>query len=158
MSQKLTVERKKVDGKDELVFTGPLTEETESVLSDLKLPQGLSKDLSFDLFGIKHVNSIGIRDWVLFRKRIEQSHTVVMKRCSPTFIMACNVVSSMLGKARIASANRGYQCPNNHYFWREVVIDDFDMDSADQKIPCEKCSLKAAPEYEAEEYFRFLDQ
>ncbi len=156
MSQKLTVECKVGDLRDELVVNGPLSEETESILAAIEFPKSLKSDVVLDLAGIKHVNSIGIRDWIPFVQRLEKAHRLVLRRCSPTFVMACNVVQAMRGKAHVESVCRGYECPNRHYFWVDVALGS-SKKQTDEKVPCERCGLKAAPEYDADEYFRFLE-
>lgn len=156
MVLKLTVEYKVGSSRDELVINGPLSEETESSLSAVTLPASMKRDVVLDLAGIKHVNSIGIRDWIPFVQKLEKSHKLVLRRCSPTFVMACNVVQAMKGNAHVESVSRGYECPNRHYFWVDVPL-GFAKKQTDEKIPCEQCGLKAAPEYDSDEYFRFLD-
>ncbi len=156
-NDKLTLEVKVGTDHDELIIVGPLTEATKATLAAFKLPADLKPHLVLDLFGIKHVNSIGIRDWIPFLRSLETSHGITMKRCSPTFVMARNVIPAMSGAAKIESVSRGYECPSLHYWWVEMATANVDPDDADkEKVICKQCGAKGRPEYDGDEYFRFL--
>ncbi len=156
-NDKLTLKVKVGTDHDELILVGPLTEDTTATLGAVKLPADLKPQIVLDLYGIKHVTSIGIRDWIPFLRLLEKNHKITMQRCSPTFVMACNVIPAMKGTAKIESVSRGFECASMHYWWTLVATANLDPDEVDkEKVLCKQCGSKGRPEYDGDEYFRFL--
>lgn len=82
------------DGEDGVMisFQGSLTESSE--LDGLVVPSG--KKLSFDLSGLKSINSIGIRQFMQLMDQIKDCPEIYFHRCTKPFVDQINLVHNFL--------------------------------------------------------------
>ncbi|MBN1959766.1 MAG: hypothetical protein JW841_02365 [Deltaproteobacteria bacterium] len=63
----------------------------------------------FDLSGVNHINSWGVREWVNFIRTISHCD-IELEKCSPAVVTYLNMISNFAEKARILSVQAPYIC------------------------------------------------
>lgn len=125
------------DGGTWAGLAGNLTEAADlSPLTRLRGP------LFFDLGGIEHINSLGVRNWVHFVRDCETAgHDVSFERCSPVMVQQISMISNFVGRrARVRSLVVPYLCPACNAEDQQVVALAPGAGLAiPDGIPCPKC-------------------
>jgi ABC-type transporter Mla MlaB component len=69
--------------------------------------------IAIDLAGISAINSIGVREWCLFlRKLVRRGFEVVLRRCSETMVHQMNMIVDVWQGATLESIFLPYACPS----------------------------------------------
>ena len=97
--------------------------------------------LTFDLAAVDQINSCGVREWILFvRKLAENERRFDMVRCSPAIVRQLNTIANFRGAGQVRSVMLPYFCPS----CKNEDHRPFDLSpGADRTIPeefpCPKC-------------------
>jgi anti-anti-sigma factor len=155
MSQKFQAA---VHHRDDVTFvklSGEIDEDTE--LSELvdKIPPGTAV---IDLGEIERINSCGVRDWVNWLGKVEQTRTnVVLVECSPAIVAQINLVNNFTGNGVVKSFYVPYFCPECD---EEKVLLVEASDMAPPHEPptcrCDECDLVMDFDDMPDSYFAFL--
>ncbi len=92
-------------------FEGAMTEGVQLTLNEVsgRLPNKPAR-IRFDMRGVTHVNSIGIREWLTFIRGIELKHTMTFAECPASFMGFALMVPGIVGKGRVESFASVYRC------------------------------------------------
>lgn len=90
-----------------VLLRGDITEHTD--FSSLR-PQLDTRDIAFDMSGIRYLNSTGIRRWVEFLESIDAETTYSFVRCSVAFVTQLGLVPRAVGRGRVVSFMAPYRC------------------------------------------------
>lgn len=67
--------------------------------------------LVVDLGDVAYINSLGVRDWVMFLRRLaERGVEVTLERCAEPMVLQMNMILDARGHARIASFVAPFAC------------------------------------------------
>ena len=83
----------------------------ESDLDSLDL--GKHKVVVFDLAGIKMINSLGVRNWIIWSRNALRERIVTFRNCPRVIVDQINMVAQFLPEgSRVESFFTPYQCDN----------------------------------------------
>jgi hypothetical protein len=97
------------EGRTVVSLTGSIDETANfDVLRTLPSP------LTFDLGGIRRINSMGVRQWIDLVQELEANGvTVVFERCSPVLVTQMGMISNFMGRSsHVRSILVPYLCPS----------------------------------------------
>lgn len=152
------------NGTAEVAFVGDIDEDTvfpEFETKDLKL-------LVFDLEEVKSINSVGIRDWINWRKKFPQGLQFYYKNCPKVIVDQFNILEGFLpAKSVIESFYVPYYCEscdlrhiekfiNESHFVRKTADHPFKI--LEKEIPCSRCGEILSVDVIESKYFRFLEK
>ncbi len=126
------------DEKRLVVLTGAITEDAD--LRTLAAMDGPG-ELAFDLAGVDQINSCGVREWILFvRKLADAERTFELVRCSPAIVRQLNTIANFRGSGSVRSVMLPYYCPS----CRNEVHHPLELGPGASKeipedAPCPKC-------------------
>jgi hypothetical protein len=112
-----------------------------------------------DVSGVKRINSLGVRAWCDFMKKLGQRQ-VVFRRCSPAFVDQLNSVSDFRANAQIESFIAPYVCESSgKVFYEELTIGK-DVQKGNYgalaERPCKECPKPLVFDDLPERYLHFL--
>lgn len=105
MARGLTWEKKQRQNHVMVVLSGELNEAV-----DLSTLESLEGSVTFDLAGIRRINSGGARCWLRFMRTLDKVTELRMVRCSTAFVAQCNLIRGFEGKGTIESVLAPYRC------------------------------------------------
>jgi anti-anti-sigma regulatory factor len=111
-----------------------------------------------DLGEIERINSCGVRDWVNWLSRVEQSASVILVECSPPIVAQINLVNNFTGQGVVRSFYVPYFCPECEEE-KVLLVEAADMKAAPHDPPicrCDECDLVMDFDEMPELYFAFL--
>jgi anti-anti-sigma regulatory factor len=80
-----------------------------ATLSDLT--DQLADNVIVDLGGVRFINSVGVREWILFLRALEdEGRRIVLRNCSEPMVHQMNMVVEARGPAEIESFYAPYLC------------------------------------------------
>ena len=135
---------------------GVIDEDNE--LSDLvdKIPPGTAV---IDLGEIERINSCGVRDWVNWLSKLENSGTrSVLVECSPAIVAQINLVNNFTGSGVVKSFYVPYFCPECDEE-KVLLVEAADMGPPPHEPPtcrCDECDLVMDFDDMPDSYFAFL--
>ena len=142
-------------------FSGILDDTSADVLSKLHVDASSVKKCVFDLRGVRHVNSFGIRVWSQFLRGFEEGRDIIFRHCSSNLIMQIVMMPQCLGSCKIESFYGSYLCVDCDH--EEEVF--FKVKSSKQEtcrdvssLKCKKCGRLLELETEESIFFSFLDE
>jgi CheY-like chemotaxis protein len=94
-------------GTLQVSLRGDITERTE--FSTLR-QQLANRDVTFDMSGVRYMNSTGIRKWVEFLESLDASTSYHFVRCSTGFVLQLSLVERAAGRGRVLSFMAPYRC------------------------------------------------
>ncbi|MCM2322974.1 MAG: hypothetical protein NDJ90_06895 [Oligoflexia bacterium] len=124
--------------------------------------------LCFDLGGVTDINSSGLRQWIIFIKRLEnigplqeKGFQIVFTRLGEVFLERANTFPDMLGaKPRIERIEAPFRCPScSERFGIELRIEELGAEATRPHLPspkCEKCNTPLEFDEDLNGFFRFL--
>lgn len=117
--------------------------------------------LAIDLAGIQYINSLGVRDWVLFLRRLAgKGIPVTLERCADVMVLQMNMINDARGGARIASFYAPFACDACGWEGSTLVVtDEVQPLLASQATPecdCPDCGKRARFADFVDRYFLFL--
>lgn len=91
-------------------LSGKINEECDTTLDRLReeVPRGSALVLNFAQVGA--INSVGMRAWILFLRKLEGMKEIVFEDCPPHVIAQINMVPSFQGAARITTFQSAFYC------------------------------------------------
>jgi hypothetical protein len=121
---------------------------------DLNVEIGRAQRVHIDLQQVVRINSVGIRGWLAFIKRLTTGRTVQLERCSPCFVDHMNSMNTLIAGARVVSVMVPYVCPECS---TESAV-PHDVTGGAPTLAPPKCQCGAETELNAieEAYFAFL--
>jgi CheY-like chemotaxis protein len=91
----------------QVVLRGDITEKTD--FETLRGQLG-TRNLVFDMSGVRYMNSTGIRKWVDFLEELDADVGYSFVRCSAGFVMQLSLVARASGRGRVISFMAPYRC------------------------------------------------
>jgi anti-anti-sigma regulatory factor len=135
---------------------GVIDEDNE--LNDLvdKIPPGTAV---IDLGEIERINSCGVRDWVNWLSKLENTGTrTVLVECSPAIVAQINLVNNFTGSGVVKSFYVPYFCPECDEE-KVLLVEASDMGPPPHEPPtcrCDECDLVMDFDDMPDSYFAFL--
>jgi hypothetical protein len=112
-----------------------------------------------DLGEIERINSCGVRDWVNWLNKLENSGTrSVLVECSPAIVAQINLVNNFTGSGVVKSFYVPYFCPECDEE-KVLLVETADMGPAPHEPPtcrCDECDLVMDFDDMPDSYFAFL--
>jgi anti-anti-sigma regulatory factor len=110
------------DQQGVVAVEGVLDELGPPVLDQLAKSLEKAPKVVLDVAGLKRINSLGVRAWCDFMKKLG-TRQVVFRRCSPAFVDQLNSVSDFRANAQIESFIAPYVCESSgNVFYEELTI------------------------------------
>jgi hypothetical protein len=156
--QKLTWNKQTGAQGDLVVFEGVLDESSRDSLTGLAA--GLDPHrATFDLAGLRRINSLGVRFWMEFIKAIG-SHQLAYRRCAPAFVEQLNSILNFRGPAKVESILAPYLCESCGSVRYEELVVDRDVSKANMSVlpnrACPQCRTEMVFDDIPERYLQFL--
>lgn len=149
-NQFLTWEIRKKGNETLVIFSGEVDES-----ADFAPLASLSGMVTFDLAGIRRLNSEGIRRWTELIKNLKAVTKLVLVRCSIPMVNQLNMIRGLLGNAEVRSFYAPYICQQTGEEKRLLLTKEDVPNPLDPpRFPCEKGELQL--DEIAERYFSFL--
>ncbi|MES2614957.1 MAG: hypothetical protein V4591_06050 [Bdellovibrionota bacterium] len=115
------------------------------------------KKIIFNFSQAKSINSLGVRAWVSFLRRLEENKEIVFAECTGDVIMQINMIPSFLGKGKVESFFVNYICEICSKEEKKLILTK-DVPPKSVPLPpicgAEDCGIQT--EELEEEYFVFL--
>ncbi len=90
-----------------VMLRGDIIEKTDF---DALLKQLTSLNITFDMGGVRYLNSTGIRRWVEFLERLDTEAKYEFVRCSVAFVTQLGLVDRARGRGQVVSFKAPYYC------------------------------------------------
>lgn len=150
----LQVEITHDDQRSVYKFSGDVDE----TFDQLKIPGPLRPVMVLDLAQIKHFNSVGIREWILFVRRLRKLESLIFKECSVGVIDQINMVPDSLGDGKVESFYAPYYCNCGKESNRLIQVHQHQQNLQLMEAPEFKCECGQSLEFDAieESYFQFI--
>lgn len=141
-----------------LVLGGRIDERAR--LTDLAAQQAAGA-LTVDLADVVYINSLGVRDWVTFLRRLaQQGVAVTIERCAEVMVLQMNMIDGARGGARVVSLFAPFACDGCGWEGSSLVVTaDVQPVVAAGKTPetvCPECGARARFADFVDRYFLFL--
>lgn len=96
------------DAKRLVVLSGAITEDADlRALAALDGPG----EIAFDLAAVDQINSCGVREWILFVRRLaDAERSFELHRCSPAIVRQLNTIANFRGGGQVRSVMLPYYC------------------------------------------------
>ncbi len=123
-----------------------------SLVSELK-----GSPVSFDLTGVRRINSPGVRNWISMIRSLDGRETV-LRRCSPAIVQQLNWIREFRGNARVHSVLLPYVCEQcDSTIYHELEIASIKMPPELPPAPtCTECGGKRIFDDFVDQYLSFL--
>ena len=152
----------KTDSCQKLSLEDDITEDSRTEFKELCDTLKNEPNLIVDFTKIKSINSLGVKNWVLFLRALEEQKTnITLTGCPPAIISQLNMIPSFKGNATVRSLFVKYICPKCTH--SEIIFltlpEDFDLTLKKPKTKnyCPQDHSLLETEELEEEYFRFLE-
>ncbi len=151
------------DGQLELCIIGHLDEDTD--FTELKLPD--AKVYVFNLEDLSAVNSMGLRNWLMWVKKLKVVAPKIFKNCQRIVVDQMNILQGFLPRGAIVeSFYVPYFCSSCSHEENYKVLrgQDFQEATSDSKstidipksIECPTCQKQMEIDVITQKYFAFL--
>jgi anti-anti-sigma regulatory factor len=155
----ITIQISKADDWDNIIYSGPINEDTEVHLAPLL--QNLSSKIIFNFRKVEYVNSCGVRAWINFLREAEKDRTVIFDECTPEIVSQINMIPNFRSSAHIRSVYASYVCEScEHQHWQLFTEGQNLPKTPEDEIDapkCEKCGSEMEMEELEDEFFAFLE-
>jgi hypothetical protein len=149
-NQYLSWEIRKKGDETLVIFSGEVDEST-----DFAPLESLTGIVTFDLAGIRRLNSEGIRKWTLFIQSLGSVTKLVLVRCSVPMVNQLNMIRGLHGNAEVRSFYAPYICERTGEEKRLLLTrEDVPNPLNPPTFPCEGGEMQL--DEIAERYFAFL--
>lgn len=121
------------------------------------------KGLDFDLSGVTQINSVGIREWLVFLGRVQSRFACRFLHVNEVFVDQAIMVPDILGKrgTAVVAFDAPYLCQScDRRSIRVLRTEELRLDSATCALPefsCETCGRKLAFDALEQEYLSFFE-
>lgn len=147
---------KNYDDFDMIFLNGKINEDAGGPLNDLL--EKIGPTCTINLKDINEINSLGVRLWVNFMRKFEQTRTVTLEECTPEFIKQINMIPNFKGKSAIKSLFVRYVC--EHCRGKRLYLFKIEENMPKRSeavhlpsIACPRCDHLMEMEEVEEEYF-----
>lgn len=133
---------------------GVITEAVE--LNADGIPAG--RPVLIDAGEIRHMNSLGVRNWILFLDAIcAKAPSVALDRITPIMVFTASMISTFLSRATVRSYASPWACDECDH---AATLLHGVQDELPVSIPCAKCQSPMAFDSDLDSYqtFRYLAQ
>ena len=141
-----------------LVLKGEISERTSLDVIAAQLPG--TGPLTIDTYGIKRVNSVGVREWVNFLRSLKHRASITLICCSPAMVAQLNSVFNFRAHATIKSVAAPYFCAQCDSEQLEVIVLPGRFGSPSELVSgthtCNKCGGVLDFDDLPDRYFVFL--
>jgi hypothetical protein len=106
-----------------------------------------------DLGGVTRINSLGVRQWLNFVRRLPPATR--LERCPVSFVNQLNMIANFAGSTQVSSVFVPYLCPRCEADTEALV----EIGEAEPVLPsplCETCRSPMELDVEPSAYFAFL--
>lgn len=162
---KFSMDMKWVDHDLHVAFHGPFNEDAifDEITEIANTPEIGLNQMVIDLGGVTHMNSCGIRKWILFLERIQTKTNLVFSLINEVVIEQACITMNILGKpgTPIQSFVVPYYCQHCKASENKVLRrSDVQKTGHGVKPPtyrCHRCSSALEIDAIEKEYFNFLN-
>jgi ABC-type transporter Mla MlaB component len=137
-----------------LSLEGDLTEHFDFI----PLLSELGSAIEVDLFGVRRINSAGVRQWIRFVSALAGGRDVVLVRCPAAFVWQASMIGNFLGCATVRSFYAPYICPRCDAT-RSVLVEVASLDGDGPTLPevrCDACAEAMESDVVQEVFLGFL--
>ena len=123
----------------------------EQIAQEIPMPR-----VTFDLAGIRRMNSLGIRRWIQLLGLLEGRH-ILLKRCPPAVVDQLNAVKGFAGTAAVDSVLLPYTCDDcGTTTYHELHVARMkSLAQVPEAAACSKCGGSASFDDILERYLSF---
>ncbi|MEN9835465.1 MAG: hypothetical protein RL011_1658 [Pseudomonadota bacterium] len=144
---------------DQLVYVGPINEDSEVHLKPMLSALGANVIINFRK--VESVNSCGVRAWINFMREVAKGRNLIFEECTPEIVCQINMIPNFRGSARVKSVYASYscaQCDNQTWILFEEGrnLPSSGTDGVSEQ-KCEKCGMAMEMEELEDEFFAWLD-
>lgn len=155
----ITLHVEKKGNWEQLLYAGPINEDTEVHLTPLIAQLG--PNVIFNFRKVEYVNSCGVRAWINFLREVQKNRKVIFEECTPEIVSQINMIPNFRGSAHIKSVYASYACDQcDHQKW-ELFEEGRNLpQSSGAGVPtpkCEKCGSEMEMEELEDEFFAWVD-
>ena len=116
----LTYELKHTSDTLMVTLKGAINEKSTEVFTELS-KESCVKPWTLHLQGIDSINSLGIRIWTNFLRKVQMDRPIILTHCSPTFVLQMNIIAGFTGAGKIESFYGAFFCnqcdaEDTHFF------------------------------------------
>ncbi len=117
--------------------------------------------LTIDLADVVYINSLGVRDWVDFLRRLEgKGVTVAFERCADVMVLQMNMINGARGRAEVRSFFAPFACDACGWEGAALVVTEkvapVVTEGRTPETPCPDCRQTARFADFVDRYFLFL--
>lgn len=127
-----------------------------------ELRRHLKGCVTFQLTGIRRINSCGVREWVNFVRDLPDVTKLTFTHCSPAIVTQLNMIYNFRGPATVESFYAPYVCENcNNEDDKLLDVQTVYADGVITGVPdfeCEECHEAMEFDDLPERYFSFLSE
>lgn len=147
-----------------IVLRGSLNEDVnpKPILETLGSLQKELKELRIDTRGVNHINSCGVREWILLMEKMQFIATCRFNSLSHVFVEQANTVANMIGKPPVPvdAFEAPYYCAKcDKQVQRLLTKADLKKVGTLYSAPafkCDVCQSGLEADFFEDEYFTFL--
>ena len=134
---RLTVSVEKVADGDQVTLSGEVDD--QATLSDLATQLG--KKVVVDLGGVRFINSVGVREWIVFLGALaDRGVKVILRNCSEPMVHQMSMVVEARGSAEVESFHAPFLCDDCASERSLVLAVAPNLDALRaRKVPAQKC-------------------
>lgn len=155
----ITLHLEKRGDWEQLIYAGPINEDTEVHL--MPLIKQLGPNVIFNFRKVEFVNSCGVRAWINFLREVEKGRKVIFEECTPEIVSQINMIPNFRGSAHIKSVYASFACEScDDQKWMLFEEGRNLPASSSVQIPapkCEKCGGTMEMDELEDEFFAWLD-
>ena len=156
----LTYELKHSSEATMVILKGAINEGSSDIFNTLSL-ENTAKPWIIHLGGIDSINSLGIRIWTNFIRKIQTTRIIAFSHCSPIFVQQMNTITSLLGAGKVESFYGAFFCAqcnfeDSHLFEASKPVTDLLEEAHQHK--CAQCGELMTAEEDDELFFAFLSR
>ncbi len=124
-----------------------------SEVSRFDLPDPRGRRVIIDARGVERMNSLGVRNWIVFIEQLEtQSPDIVIRRLPPVMVWQASMITTFVGRSRIESFLSPWFCPGC-----ETTLEQLHgyYDDVPHAIACPKCRSPMELDWDRDAYLAF---
>lgn len=154
MSEPLSVAINKTDSGTVMEIAGSIDGQTP--LPDLGLVAGT---LTIDLFELRFINSLGIRDWIIWIRNVRAEKGIVLTRCSPPFVRQLGILHAFVPDGvKVGSICLPYFCAECEREEHKLIQVNLDLGTLPDYIPCVLCNGDMEMDVVKNTYLKFWEK
>jgi anti-anti-sigma regulatory factor len=134
---RLTVTVEHTGDADVVTLSGEVDD--QATLSDLT--EQLAKKVTVDLGGVRFINSVGVREWIVFLSGLgDRGAKVTLRNCSEPMVHQMSMVVEARGQAEVESFHAPFLCDDCASERSMVLAVGPNLEALkSRKVPAQKC-------------------